>query len=307
MGFSFLSNRNTALFDAALTPVGGTAWHAGETAVDLLYFDRYGGKQPPQGLTAARRLIDRARTIPLAHKLQLARTLVANDRHFPRHYFHPDAVPPAANSWWYVKDPLSTGGKRVWLCRPHEVAGYFQQDYLIQEAIQEVALYLGRKFTIRTYVLVYDNIVYWYPDSILILHGAPYQPDIPDPQAHFSHGGYLQSDSKIRLIPSMEYRQYFKLEMPIIETIQDVFGLYGQELGKSNPPGSFCLFGIDLLQCADGRIALVEINDRPNMHHTRQANAQVNLPMLQALVSLLLPDKVSSRPGKQFDELMFYE
>jgi hypothetical protein len=307
MGFSYLSNRNLALFSAALEPLGGKAWSQGQQQVDLLYFDTYGGKRPPQGLEAACTLFDRRRSIPLDHKLQLARRMVDNGLHFPRHYFHPDQVPDEPDSWWYVKDPLSTGSKRVWLCQKQELEKYFQINFVIQEAIQDVALYLGRKFTLRTYVLVHGRIVYWYPDSFLVLHGAPYRPGQPDPAAHFSHVGYMEPGSEIRLLPSMDYRPYYKLELPIVETIQNVFGLYETELGKDNPPGTYCLFGLDFLHCQDGRVALIEINDRPNLHHNGRVNQLVNIPMLQAMVSLLLPEKAGPAPGKHFDELMFYE
>lgn len=307
MTFSYLCNRSTSVFSAALRPVGGVPWKNGSRDVDLLYFDRFGGKAPPEGLTSSRTLFDRAHTIGLNNKLLLGRTLQANGVEYPRHYFHPDAVPADPASWWYVKDPLSTGCKRLWLCRHHEVAEFFQPGYVIQQAVLDVALHLERKFTIRCYVLVYKGSVYWYPDGFLMLHGAPYQADLPDPEAHFSHIGYLQPDSPIRLIPTREYRPWYKLELPIIETIQTVFGFYGKELGKSNPLGSYCLFGMDLLQCADGRINVIAINDRPTMTHLDHINTQVNQPMLQAMVQVLLPEKVSPKPATAFEELMFYE
>ncbi len=92
------------------------------------------------------------------------------------------------------------------------------------------------------------------------------------------------------------------------ELIQDVYRLFEAQLGHSNPPGAYCLFGLDVLQLADGRVALVEINDRPNLQHSDEINRLVNQPMLQAMGRLLLGDKVSSAPAVAgFEELMFYE
>lgn len=307
MSFTFLTNRNPLIFKAALEPLGAREWSNGENYTDLLYFDEYGGKQPPDGLQSKYTLIDRYRTIPLDNKLQLAQTLHKNGLNIPRSYTHPDDVPDEPGAFWYIKDPLSTGGKRIWLCRHHELGEFFQKGYLIQEAILDVALYLGRKFTLRTYVLVCNGIVYWYPDSFLILHGALYQPTVPDPLGHFSHIGYMQTDSEIKLIPSMDYRLYYKFEAPVIEVVQSVFSCFDRELGKHTVNGTYCLFGLDLLICNDGSVVLIEINDRPNFHHTDRVNSTVNQPMLQALCRLLLPDKVSSVKGKQFDELMFFE
>lgn len=307
MSFSFLSNRNESLFRAALEPVGGMPWRSGDPQVDLLYFDQYGGQRPPPGLRAHCELMDRARSIPLDHKRQLAQTLQAQGLDLPRHYFSPDALPAERDTLWYVKDPLSTGGKRLWLCRRDEVADFFEPGFIIQEALTDVALYHGRKFTLRTYVLVHEASVYWYPDSFLVIHGADYDPATLDPEAHFSHIGYMQPDTKIRLVPSMQYRHYFRMETPLVELIQDVWQLFEAQLGKSNPAGRFCLFGLDVLQLADGRVALIEINDRPNLQHTDEINRLVNQPMLQAMARLLLGDKVSCAPAKSFEELMFYE
>jgi hypothetical protein len=308
MSFTFLTNRNLPVFKAALEPLGACVWQSGTAPqVDLLYFDRYGGQQPPAGLQASCELMDRARTIPLDHKLQLARTMTANALDFPRHCFSPDELPPGAATLWYVKDPLSAGSERLWLCRRDEVADFFEPGFIIQEALTDLALYQGRKFTLRSYVLVYAGSVYWYPDSFLVVHGAAYDPALPDAEAHFSHIGYMQPGSSIRLVASQDYRDYHRIEAPLVELVQDVFRLYEAQLGLSNPRGHFCLFGLDLLQLADGRVALVEINDRPNLHHTDEINQRINQPMLQAMSRLLLGDKVSFTPAKPFEELMFYE
>ena len=117
----------------------------------------------------------------------------------------------------------------------------------------------------------------------------------------------MQPGSPIRLLPSQQYRHYFRMETPLVELIQDVFRLFEPQLGKSNPPAQFCLFGLDVLQLADGRMALVEINDRPNLHHTDEINRLVNQPMLHAMGRLLLGDKVDLPPARPFEELMFYE
>lgn len=308
MSFNYLSNRNQSVFRAAFAPLGGRVWSQGEAQVDLLYFDQFGGKRPSAGVVAGCQLMERSRTIPLDHKRRLAQTLDAHGLCLPRHYFSPADVPAGGDTLWYVKDPLSTAGKRLWLCRRDEVADFFEEGFVIQEALTDLALYQGRKFTLRTYVLVHGGSVYWYPHSFLVVHGKDYDAATPDPEAHFSHIGYMQPDSSIRLVPSQHYRDYFRLEAPLIELIQDVYRLFEAQLGHSNPPGAYCLFGLDVLQLADGRVALVEINDRPNLQHSDEINRLVNQPMLQAMGRLLLGDKVSSAPAVAgFEELMFYE
>ena len=307
MAFTFFSNRNAAVFASALQEAGGRPMQEGESCIDLLYFDRYGGKTPPAGLSATHELIDRRRTQLLDHKEKLARRMAAGGLDFPRHYFHPDEVPVDPARWWYVKDPLSTGGKGIRFVKRDDLAAHFQPGSLIQEAVQDIQLYRGHKFTLRSYVLVHDCMVYWYPDSFLVVHGEPWQPELPDPKVHYSHEGYMKADSRIHLLPSSDWRGYYRLELPIAEALQAVFALFEKELGQENAPQDYCIFGVDLLPTLDGRVALVEINDRPNMAHSARVNQLVNEPMLRALARQLMPQRVSWLPGTQFDELMFYE
>src|SRR5690606_23140589 len=139
-------------------------------------------------------------------------------------------------------DPLSTGGKGVRVVRREELSASFRSGDVIQEAVRDIQLYKGHKFTLRTYVLVCDCMVYWYPESFLVVHGEPWQPELADPRVHFSHDGYMQPDSRIRLLPSSEWRSYYRLELPMAEALQAIFALFAAELGAVNRPQDFCLF-----------------------------------------------------------------
>ncbi|HAJ76938.1 MAG TPA: hypothetical protein DCM64_10840 [Gammaproteobacteria bacterium] len=57
------------------------------------------------------------------------------------------------------------------------------------------------------------------------------------------------------------------------------------------------MFGLDVLVRKDQSSVLVEINDRPNIVHTRLVNTQVNIPMVQAMYGVLDPEKNENKPA----------
>lgn len=307
MSFIFHSNRAPAVFNAALQPLGGKAWQSGDRNIDLLYFDDYGGKTPPAGVNVRTTLIDRQRTIPLDQKKLMALRLQQGDIDFPPNFFEPELVPGPPDGLWFVKDPFSSGGTGLTLCRRSEVEQHFKPGFVIQQALTDVAMYAGRKFTIRTYVLVHANRVYWYPDAFLVVHAKQYEKRSLDPAIHFQHNGYMEPQSGVKLVPTQDYYSWPKLEFAIVNLLQMVFSLYRDELGPANPPNHYCVFGIDLLALQRERVALIEINDRPNLLHTDVVNQRVNQPMLQAMARLLLPERIpDKRSAQRFEELLHY-
>lgn len=308
MSFTFHSNRATAIFNAALLPLGGKPWQSGNRSIDLLYFDDYGGRVAPAGANARTTLIERQRTMALDQKKLMALRLQQGNIEYPPNFFEPELVPGPADGLWYVKNPLGSGGSGITLCRRSELEQHFKPGYVIQQALTDVAMYAGRKFTLRTYVLVHANRVYWYPDAFLVVHAKQYDRHSLDPAIHYQHSGYMEPQSGVKLVPTQDYYSWPKLEFAIVNLLQMVFSLYRPELGAANPPNHYCVFGIDLLPLQRERVVLIEINDRPNFVHTDAINQQVNQPMLQSMARLLLPDRIPAKRGAQaFEELMRYE
>lgn len=306
MSFVFHSNRAPSVFAAALLPVGGRPWQAGEGTIDLLYFDTYGGQIPPANVRIGCQLIDRQRTTQLDNKKLLAERLQQGELDFPPHFFDPTQVPGPAEALWYVKDPFSAGGNGIWLCRKSELERFFKPGFVIQQALTDVAMQAGRKFTIRTYVLVHDGGVYWFPDAFLVVQPKQYDARSVDPAVHYKHDGYIDAGSKVKLVPTQDYYSWPRLEFAIVNLLQMVFSLYAKELSVPGSPNEYCLFGVDLLALQRERVALIEINDRPNLQHTDAVNLRVNQPMLQAMARLLLPDSITGHSGQQFEELLRY-
>ena len=310
MSFIYSSNRAVQVVDAALGPLGGQNWRAGMPSIDLLYFDTYGGKQLQEQVSIGKQLMLRANTAPLDRKHLLAKRLMEAGITTPRHYFSPEQVPDEPDTLWYVKAGDGTGGKEMWVCRASDIPAYFKPGYLIQEAITNIALFNEKKFTMRVYVLVYHNMVYWYPEGFLVLHARSYDREALDSRIHFNHSGYMDRLSDVQLLPTRYYGGFKALEPALAALLHQVFALFDATLDEKLNGSNYCLFGVDLLALPGNKVALVEINDRPSFTHTAQINQTVNTPMVQAMSAVLIPELIQpglKREALRFEELGFFE
>ncbi|PCJ27251.1 MAG: hypothetical protein COA96_03450 [SAR86 cluster bacterium] len=288
--FVYLSNRGSAIFKAALEPLGGRLFREGDRSISLLYFDQYGDKYPPAEVEAAYTLIDRQRTIPLDNKARMATLLADAGLLYPRVYFDDANVPDESGSLWFIKDPMATGGKGISVVTREQISTHFTFGCIIQEAVQDLALLEGRKFTLRAYVLVHDGKLYLLPEAITVLHGAMYDPGSSDPMVQFEHSGYMDESSAIKMSVFGEQLISETVMKNLELNMTQVFPAFSNFL-KYEKAHTYCLFGVDVLVKSDLTTVLIEINDRPNLVHTRSINEAVNVPMVQALYCVLESEK----------------
>lgn len=288
--FTFFSNRGSRQFAAALEPLGGRCFDAAvDVGPDLLYFDTYDQAQPPPLHPRSLTLIPRERTAALDNKASMARVLMAAGVTGPRVYFRVEDVPDDGTALWFVKTPHRSGGKGIAVVSSAELGRFAGQGVIIQEAIQELDLLAGHKYTLRLYVLAFRGQVFLHPGGFAVVHGAPYEPSSRDPAVQFAHDGYLRADSAVRLIPIADLPGVAGRLDAAASTLGQVFSVFRDRL-KYEREQEYCLFGVDMLIRADGKAVLVEINDRPNLVHTALINRRVNIPMLRAMALRLNPE-----------------
>ena len=213
---------------------------------------------------------------------------------YPRVFFTEEDVPDEPGSLWFIKDPLMTAGKGMSVVTREQIAGSFQFGAIIQEAIQDLALIDNRKFTLRIYALVNRGKLFLHPAGIIVLHGAEYDPLSVDPLVQFEHNGYMNQDSPIKMLLFAEFDAHVAVFEKLKPHLVDTFTAFS-DLLKYEKAHTYCLFGLDMLVRRDLSTVLVEINDRPNLIHTRSINEQVNVPVVQAMCCVLDPERASHR------------
>ncbi len=303
--FVFFSNRAARLFAAALAPLGGRAHRPGENPlqIDLLYFDSFTpatvlqqvaeptDTESIESLISERclTLIPRSRTRALDDKAELARALLAEGVEDVRVYFAAADVPNEPDSLWYVKEPFRSGGEGIAVVTWSELQTRNCRGSIIQEAIQDLTLVNGRKFTLRLYVLVHAGRAYLYEDGFAVVHAVPYQVGSTDPRVQFVHAGYLDPASGIELIELKEIANASTILANAARMLSKILPVFRDRF-RFEPDTQYCLFGVDVLVRDNLECVLVEVNDRPNLVHSQEINERVNVPMLQALVETLKPE-----------------
>ena len=289
--FSFLSNRASANFSAALTPLGAIAWQEADRCIDFCYWDSYGGKTPPERVDIGYQLIDRRKTIPLDNKRLLVERLSGAGLCDPPAYLELEAVPQNATGLWFIKDPLSSAGRGITVVEATAIAEHFIAGHIIQQAVSEILLFEGRKYTIRLYALIWNGCLYLYPEGITVVHGPAYDAVSTDFAVQIEHNGYMDADSPVSMIRFSQVSGHELLLEDAASRLLPIFRCFADELIPE--PDRFCLFGIDYLPRADGTMALIEINDRPNMMHTDDINRSVNSPMIEAMVCQIAGERLN--------------
>lgn len=286
---TYLSNRASRNFAAALTPLGATVYHDSHSKINFLYFDTHQGKTPPEGVEVDIQLMERQKTVPLDNKALLAKRLIRQGLCDPIVYFDITDVPPDPNKLWYVKDPLASAGKSIQVVTYDELEDYFNKGNIIQEAITDICVANSRKFTVRIYILVYQNQIYLYPDGIMVIHGLNYDPESQEYGVQVDHRGYTDSDSKVQMKPFSTYPLYLPFMINIAQTAPRIFQAFSDLLSGNS--FHYCLFGLDYLCRKNRTVALIEINDRPNLLHTQEINQKVNIEMIRDMVVLITQNK----------------
>ena len=300
--FVFHSNRGSENFKAALQPLGGREWQSQDRHIDLLYFDSYQGKRPPQDVSIGFTLIDRQQTIPIDNKLQMANALIDAGINYPRVYFIEEDVPDELETLWYIKDPEGTAGRGICVVPREKIADNFEFGDIIQEAIQDLLLQDGKKFTLRVYVLVHEANVYLFQDGIVLLHGAAYDPQSVDPKVQYEHVIYMDRQTDVQLSPFSDAPFYDEAFANIKVSLGNIFQSFKEQL-KHEEANTYCLFGIDVLLRENMSPVLIEINDRPNLINPKAVNSRVNIPVIQAMYCILNPDVCDLLPSdaKKFE------
>ena len=132
---------------------------------------------------------------------------------FPRTYFD---IPNAKNLYQknnsiqlaFIKNRYGTGGKQV-KCVNFSDLGIIRllKDEIIQEGVQNIFLINSRKITLRFYVIIFDKSILLSKYAFGIIHGEKYISNSPSYNIQIKHEGYINKDSKIRMIPLEELSQ----------------------------------------------------------------------------------------------------
>ena len=195
----------------------------------------------------------------------------------------------------FLKTTLGAGGTGVYVFNNLKDLIYKlmednhnQGQMIIQQGIQDVPLINGRKFKIRSYVLITKNWqTYVYKDSLLVLHDEIYSPD--------------STSAAVQLSPNSGTTAKLLADEPglsgLDEQIQQIAYLTIKclKLKSANMEnsGSYHLFGYDFICDANYQAYLVETNGFPNIERADQVGNSLSKQMMSDLKKLII-DPITS-------------
>jgi hypothetical protein len=294
----FFSNRASNLYLQAFENFGGRLFQGQDDRIDFLYFDTFGGKAPPQYASVKYALMSRDLTIPIDQKLAMAESFAGTNVNTPPTYFDLENVPADDSLTWFVKDPMSAGGKGIYPCTYSDLPMHFKKGFVIQQNVSDLDLINGRKFTVRCYVLVLNSKLYLYDNGANIIHGKAYEKTDLSPENLFDHIGYAEQDSEVKMVLFSEYRHYTEVLVKLAGLVQNAFSVFKQQFDQADT-NAYCLFGVDVLVDDNINPILIEVNDRPNLVHSDFINQEINVPLIEAMLSIMFPDQARAAGGKR--------
>lgn len=268
--------------------------------VCFTYWDTYGGQildltQIPEGFRLIR-LVDRPFTNPLSNKGSLARLLKVNglDHLAPATFTRIEEAltyQSDGDKLWFAKPVFGAGGKGIYCLTGKQLEGHeLPPHYILQEAVSDLALRNGRKYTSRIYLLVWNQSVYLYRDGFVLTHGRPYDERSTDYSVQVDHRGYADPRAAVRIEPMSacpEHAVYWPRLRALAECLRPVLGTCVDSSGRDR----YLLLGVDVLFQRNGGLKLVEINTHPNFVHSDEVNEKVNVPFFEASLQTVLGDQ----------------
>ena len=289
---NLIVNRAAQLWRRAFDNVGSELINAGAC---FTYWDTYGGSEPDLSSVErdARliRLLDRKAANALANKASLARTIEAADlQHLapPSYERVDDALqdnPPG--TIWFIKPIFGTAGKGMYCVPANELSRHeLPVNTILQKGVDNILLDVGRKFTTRLYVLVWNGEVRMFETGFTVTHGAPYQDGSTDRSVQIDHRGYLDEASPVQVRPghkSDAFVGHFPAQRNLIRELRPILA----DCIDASDRDHYLLLGIDTLIRRDGTVQLIEINSFPNFIHTQEVNDEVNVPFFEAVIRMI--------------------
>lgn len=291
------ANRARKLWADALSALPLEALELGDAgSVTISYWDTYGNSQPPESTRDAPRhirLIDRKHSNPLANKASLARSVATAPTPLPAPRTFFDAPSALAfdgrdDKLWFIKHALGAGGKDMRCVRGSELESTaIAEHFIIQEAIEELALIDGRKFTARAYLLAWQSRCWVFDEGFVLLHGLPYDAGSTDYAVQIDHRGYQNEGSAVQMYPLRAMpmtRSFLPGLHHLLAALQPILA----PCVRASGPDRYLLLGVDYLVQRSQKVQLLEINTVPNFIHSPRINAEVNIPLFRETLSMLL-------------------
>ena len=286
----FIGNRASDLFKKAIVDIDT------KESILFTYFDTYKTQFPKYDESKydkVLKLIERKYTNPIDNKRQFGHRFNGTDI-APLTYFNKTQVINIPNKLWFIKDPNGAGGASVTCVKSEDIMKTdIPNGYIIQEGLTDLSLIDNKKYTIRMYLLIWNNNLYLYKSGFCVVHGVEYNPTNSSYETQIKHSGYTDSDSKIYLLEFDKVADHGIIFGSIIDKIK-IMKQHITDIINRSDEYTYSILGIDIIPLRNKDVKIIEINTYPNFIHTDSINKSINIPMMHETIALMLGENLKN-------------
>lgn len=187
---------------------------------------------------------------------------------------------------WFLKYRFGCSGKHI-LCKTtndlHSIE--ISERFIIQEAILDLDLYQGYKYTLRIFILIHNKQLYVYSGAKKRVHNVKYDKLSSDYSVHVGGGDYSE---RIPFYYDKDDITYMKIK-ETLKRLQPKIQRIILETDRFN----YSLVGLDYLVKSNGNVIMIEMNPHPQiMRNPENVNKIINIPLMKDTVNLVAHNKI---------------
>uniref|UniRef100_A0A6C0BSU4 ATP-grasp domain-containing protein n=1 Tax=viral metagenome TaxID=1070528 RepID=A0A6C0BSU4_9ZZZZ len=288
------SNKNSSLFEQASENVV-SKYEGRKDTVGIIYDDFNAN------MDIVKSFKKKYKNIKTYHVAPRRTTLQMDDKKFmakrmngsnyvPKHYERMEDIPKNINKnqLFYVKKRGSSGANGVQICRLGDIPREIINECVIQENNFKPDLFNNKRYKIRVYVVLFDKKVYINKKCWGSVATTDYKEDITGlNQDELKKMNIIHQSPGRVWINGNQLSQYDKIFKNLTNSIVDFKGIYEDEISKIGSD-EFSILGFDYVVAADKSVSIIEINHRSNYSHPEKITKEVDIPVLEDVLKLLI-------------------
>jgi hypothetical protein len=191
------------------------------------------------------------------------------------------------NKLWFIKYIHGSCGMNM-ICKRTSDLRILQisDKFIIQEGITDLDLHDGYKYTLRIFVLIHDKKLYLYRGIKKRVHCKKYDVNSTEYNIHISGGSYKD---RIPHYYEDKDRVFCNIKKNLLELKKHI-----ESFINKTDKHLYILLGIDYVVTTDKNVILIEINTLPNLVNTVEMNAEINIPLIEDSIHLIIWGKLNN-------------
>lgn len=230
----------------------------------------------------------RIRTLHMDDKIFFAKYMKDN-KYMPESHLSLETIDANTpeDQLFFVKKRNSTGSRGVTIHKFKNMEHLDYTDAVIQKDITNPHLYKDRRYKIRNYIFIHKKKVYLYKDGLATVSCREYNynKEMTEKEVHDTNVIYQRNDIEFFQFTILD--DYDKIFNNMLKSCVEFEKCYREDISKMSD-SDYALLGFDYIVDTDFNVFIIEINHRSNYSHPKHIEINVDVPMLEDCMKLVI-------------------